>query len=197
VFIFLIESEMNVLRSMVLIMILFVTSYASSFAAFTNVDCTAPADRLVLGGGVNELWQVDCEFLEQIYDTTSPAGWTNNTGWDTVSDVNSWFGVSRNAGGVSQLVMANNNMTGDISSLDFTGITELGLFILSSNTLSWDLSSWDITNLSNISDFEIQYNAFNLHEIYLVGIFQVYQIYVILLLQVTDLQVILVLGCFL
>ena len=135
-FIFLIESEMNVLRSIVLIMILFMTSYTSSFATFTNVDCTAPADRLVLGGGVTELTQIDCEFLQQIHDTANPAGWTNSTNWDTLTDIDTWHGVTRGAGNILQISMPNNNMVGDISSLNFTGITNLRVFSLSSNNLS-------------------------------------------------------------
>ena len=127
-------------------------------AAFVNVDCSLPADRLALGG-TNELAQSDCEFLETIYTDTNPAGWSNNTNWDTLSDVDTWFGLTSNTSipeRITNIELNNNDLDGDIAGWDLSSVTALtDLRLNQNNALTGDLSGWNISALVNLEEFDL------------------------------------------
>lgn len=126
-------------------------------ANFTVVDCTSAADRLTLGGGGAELSQTDCEFLEDIWDLDGP-NWSNNTNWDTVSDVSNWYGVNLDANNLGRVILNNNGLTGSTSIANPPN--QLRTINLSSNNISSDLTSWDLTNNSNLQELELNSNSF-------------------------------------
>ena len=84
-------------------------------AAFTTVNCANPAHLVTLN-----IPQVECEALEALWDSTTGSGWTPNTNWDTLSDVNSWWGITAIGGNVLRI--------NSLSPLNGTLPTELGNF---------------------------------------------------------------------
>jgi hypothetical protein len=95
----------------VVVMSFFVFSDAQ--AAFSTVDCTNAGHRTTIGGGT-EMPQAQCEALGEIWSDTNGASWTVNTGWDTLTDANTWTGVTLVAGRVTQLRLNGNNLSGPI-----------------------------------------------------------------------------------
>jgi hypothetical protein len=47
--------------------------------------------------------------LEAIYDSTNGDSWTDSTGWNTASDLNSWFGVTATSSTVVTAIGLNSN----------------------------------------------------------------------------------------
>jgi hypothetical protein len=51
--------------------------------------------------------------LETFYDATNGDSWTDNTGWNTASDLNNWFGVTATSSTVVTVLNLNgNNLAG-------------------------------------------------------------------------------------
>ncbi|OQA19782.1 MAG: Leucine Rich repeats (2 copies) [Chloroflexi bacterium ADurb.Bin360] len=59
---------------------------------------------------VTEIPQIECEALVTLSDATGYYWWTNKTGWLTTNTPCSWFGVTCQAGRVSQLILNNNTL---------------------------------------------------------------------------------------
>lgn len=83
--------------------------------------------------------------LTALYNTTGGATWTNNTGWSGTlgqmdNAVNPPFGVTFDAAGrVLTISLTFNNLTGDISALNWSGMTALTQLGLPNNRLSGTL----------------------------------------------------------
>ena len=83
------------------------------------------------------------------------ANWTNNTNWLTNNDISTWYGVSVSNGLVTGLVLAGNQLTGEIPK-ELGSLTNLEELNLSFNQLSGEIP----TSLGNLA---------NLKELWLVG----------------------------
>ena len=149
----------NVIKSLLVIPLSFIAflfiSTPSAHAAFTTVDCTNAAHCTTLG-----IPQAECEGLEVLWDANGPS-WTNNTNWDTLSDANTWYGVTTSGGRVTRIEIDDNNGIGDISSFNISDFNNLNRVYFYSNNFTGDLSGWDISGLTNLSRFQIDSNQFS------------------------------------
>jgi hypothetical protein len=51
--------------------------------------------------------------LQRLYDATNGDSWTSNTGWNTASDLNNWFGVTATSSTVvTEVALDANNLAG-------------------------------------------------------------------------------------
>ncbi len=116
--------------------VLFTVKIQNANAAFSTVDCTNGAHRTTLGG----ISQAECQALEDLYTDTAGASWSNHTAWDTVSDINTWHGLTRSGTHVATISLANNNLVGAIPS-SISNLTSLTQFHAYSNTLSGSIPS--------------------------------------------------------
>ena len=100
----------------------------------------------------------DYTALMALYNATNGPGWTNKSGWvsgaaGTSCNVCSWYGVTCDGNGrVSQLVLNNNKLTGNIPS-QIGNLTNLVRLELVNNKLSGGipLQIGSLTNLQNLS----------------------------------------------
>ena len=92
---------------------------------------------------VTPMNESDFAELCAIYNTLGGANWT--TSWivnKNVQTASRWRGVTfDNDGYVTAIDLSNNNLSGDISSLTFTGLTKLTSLNLSSNAITGDIRS--------------------------------------------------------
>lgn len=116
--------------------VLFTVKIQNANAAFSTVDCTNGAHRTTLGG----ISQAECQALEDLYTNTAGASWTDHTAWDTVSDINTWHGITRSGTHVLTISLANNNLVGTIPS-SISNLTSLTQFHAYSNSLSGSIPS--------------------------------------------------------
>lgn len=91
----------------------------------------------------------DFQFLEDLYNSTNGANWTNNSGWNLAGGPsavdNTWYGVTVALGRLLYLDLNNNNLSGTIPS-SISGANALERLDLSDNNLSGS-----IPNLSSLT----------------------------------------------
>lgn len=124
-----------------------------------------------LNGADLPLYATDREALIALYETTGGEHWTNNDNWCTETDIEYWYGITRNeAGKVTNIDLSNNNLTGSVSSkimrefraldmLDFSNNDGLTSISLSGNTSITELwcdgnSALASLNLSEVSQLQ-------------------------------------------
>ena len=103
-------------------------------ASFSVVDCTDSADLTTLGGGVTPIPQAECEALQDLYVYTTGSSWTDDTNWDSVSDVGTWYGVTRTSTHVTSIALANNHLDGTLPT-SIANLTSLTYFSVANNSL--------------------------------------------------------------
>jgi len=88
-------------------------------AAQSSFDCAT----------VTEIPQAECQALVALYNATTGDWWKNRTGWLQTATPCSWYGVTCDAGHVSQLVLRQNDLSGPIPPEigDFSFLTTLDL----------------------------------------------------------------------
>ncbi len=90
--------------------------------------------------------------LVSLYDALDGPDWTNKAGWLTDPTVNNWHGVTVAGGHVTQIQLDSNNLTGDISGVDWANLTSLIRLYLQINTVSGD-----IANLGGLTSLQYLY----------------------------------------
>jgi len=79
---------MNIIKLKALLLVTLLST-ATLFAGFQTVDCTNQTHLDTL-----KLPQVECEILDAFWTAMdNGAGWTDATGWDTVTYADTWSGV--------------------------------------------------------------------------------------------------------
>jgi ribosomal protein L35AE/L33A len=97
---------------------------------------------------VSQIPFVECEALLALYNSTNGEGWTNNKKWAVTDKPCKWYGVRCEAGHVTWLDLANNQLTGSLpTGLDT--LSELVVLELQFNQLS-DSIPPDLGNLDNL-----------------------------------------------
>lgn len=137
----------------------------------TGCDCSQT--------GTTGIPQAECEALLALYNSTDGENWTNNTNWNTTSNIDNWAGVQVFSGHVKGLILEDNQLSGTIPSqignltyLDavnlshnqLTGaipteignLTEMLVLFLNHNQLTTVPPS--IENLTKMSEFHLQFN---------------------------------------
>lgn len=100
----------------------------------------------------------DKEALTAFYNTTSGAGWTDNTNWlNDAVPLSSWHGVQTDADGrVTALSLPGNNLTGSLPA-ELGSMTNLERLHLDNNQLSGTIPS-ELGNLSSVRTMYLQGN---------------------------------------
>jgi Leucine-rich repeat (LRR) protein len=92
--------------------------------------------------------------LTDLYSATAGSSWTDNTGWETDSDINNWYGISAGCGSaeVTAIQLATNNLAGTIPD-SIRQLTHLTILSVSHNAITGTfvskpsahtLHSWDM-----------------------------------------------------
>jgi len=148
---------------------------SSSFvlADFENVDCVK--DQKVLG-----ISTAECKVLEKLWNRTSGKNWQVSQGWDRVTKVDTWEGVSVENERVSALLLYSDNVIGKIPSelgelsalkrlsfannklsgnipLSLGKLTQLEYLDLSNNNLSGDIPA-SLGSLSYLTELYLNNN---------------------------------------
>ena len=127
-----------------------VLSSSSALANFENIDCIENQKTLAIS--VSE-----CKVLEKLWDNTNGKNWLENRGWDTLSSVSTWDGVTIEDGKVSSLLLYSNNLKGKIPS-ELGELSSLKRLSLSHNTLSGEIPT-SIGELSQLIYLELSNNS--------------------------------------
>ena len=117
--------------------------------ANAQVDCVDTATTGVA--------QIECEALMALYNSTDGPNWTDNTNWDTPSNVNSWNGVTVTGGQVRGLILIDNAMAGPLplELEDLSGLTEIDF---DTNQISGSIPTV-LGNLINLTRLELHRNV--------------------------------------
>jgi hypothetical protein len=93
---------------------------------------------------------VDAEraVLMALYDSTDGENWTNSTGWGTGDPYCSWYGVTCDAGIVTELTLISNHLSGTIPP-ELGNLSNLSLLNLKRNQLSGTIPP-ELGNMSNL-----------------------------------------------
>ena len=116
----------------------------------TNNNCSG-VQVTVTEGGVSQR-----EALVALYNATDGDNWTNNDNWLTDNDISTWYGVSASNGWVTNLSLAENDLTGEIPSElgNLTNLTGLWLHV---NQLSGAIPR-ELGNLTNLTGLALHTN---------------------------------------
>lgn len=106
-----------------------------SFPNYANAQCSAQTD----------IPTAQCSTLENIYHSTGGENWTDNSNWLNNTPC-SWFGVTCENGEVTRLFLANNGLTGTVSSL--SSLEKLAFLNFDGNSISGTLPN--LNGLANL-----------------------------------------------
>ncbi len=103
---------------------------------------------------VTEISPIECESLLELYHSTNGAEWDDNEGWNVTNTPCSWHGVTCENGGVTEISLNLNQLTGAIP--DFSALPNLQRLSLSENQLTGA-----IPDFSALPNFERLYLSNN------------------------------------
>ncbi|MEQ8926168.1 MAG: FG-GAP-like repeat-containing protein [Fulvivirga sp.] len=141
--------------------------------AFGDLDGDSDLD-LVTGGYyiVNKVFrnlgnalEADSTALVAFYDATNGDDWTDNTNWKT-GDIDTWFGVSAAADGVTALALPENNIEGPIPA-EFNQLARITDIDLSGNLIN-DIQS-DLSGLTALTNINLSNNKLDFGDFELIG----------------------------
>lgn len=88
--------------------------------------------------GVTEIPLAECQALEALYASTNGAQWYDRAGWTTTTTPCSWYGVTCQAGRVSELDLRDNNLAGPLPA-QLGNLTQLRVLNLKRNAITGGL----------------------------------------------------------
>jgi len=104
---------------------------------------------------VTEISSVECESLLELYHSTNGANWKNNEGWNVTNTPCSWWGVTCENGGVTEIdFFIGNQLTGTIP--NFRGLPNLQKLVLWDNQLTGTIP--DFSTLPNLQTLTLDSN---------------------------------------
>ena len=130
-----------------------------------NADGTSPFSAPDTGfimpgcGNVTEIPLAECEALEAVFNSTQGRNWTTKTNWLQTETPCSWYGVTCEAGHVSQLSLSSNRLNGQLPA-EIGNLTSLTALYLGGNQLSGSIPA-EIGNLTHLTDLYLFYNQLN------------------------------------
>jgi Leucine-rich repeat (LRR) protein len=83
-------------------------------------------------GGVPEL---EYNALIALYNSTDGTNWNNNTGWNTIANVNTWFGITVTNDSVSRISLTSNNLNGTLP-IEIGALANLDTLELGNNLIN-------------------------------------------------------------
>ncbi len=115
---------------------------APAYAVFSVTNCSDTVST-----GVPE---IECRAMEALWDSTNGPGWTNTTGWDTNTPIDSWYNIIVSGGHITEILLNQNNLSGSIPPElgELTALTTLRLY---TNQLSGSIPP----EIGNINSLEL------------------------------------------
>jgi Leucine-rich repeat (LRR) protein len=99
---------------------------------------------------VTEISTVECESLLELYHSTNGANWKNNEGWNVTNTPCSWYGVICENGGVTEIRLSSNQLTGIIP--NFSALPNLLELYLGNNQLTGTIPNFNaLPNLQELN----------------------------------------------
>ena len=152
------------------------TGAIPDFSALPNLEYFSfSGNQLTLMcNAVTQISKVECESLLELYHSTNGAQWKNNEGWNVTNTPCSWYGVSCENGGVTEIRLTYNQLTGAIP--DFSALPKLQKLELYNNQLTGAIP--DFSALPKLEKLDLPGNQLtgaipnfsalpNLHALYL------------------------------
>jgi len=127
----------------------------SVFSSSSPAQAAGPCDI----GGVSVSTvasQPECDALIALYNSTDGPNWTNSTGWNTATDPCTWFGVTCNDAGVTELRLTRNALSGEIP-MEFGDLANLTTVYFFGNELSGEIPI-ELGELSNLALLDLSEN---------------------------------------
>ena len=115
-----------------------------------------PADPAAGCTGVVEIPMAECLALETLYNNTSGAQWNEKAGWLVTTTPCSWYGVTCQAGHVTELDLQDNRLDGSLPS-QLSNLTSLRRLLLLRNDLAGPIPT-SLSNLSQLRELDLSEN---------------------------------------
>ncbi len=107
--------------------------------------------------GVSQVPLAECQALEALYTSTQGAQWHDKAGWAVTNTPCSWYGVTCQAGHVSQLDLSDNNLAGPLPA-QLSNLTQLRVLILKRNAVTGAVPA-DLASLAQIQTLDLSENS--------------------------------------
>lgn len=104
----------------------------------------------------DKILQQEREALIAFYEATGGDNWTDNTNWCSDKPLSEWYGVYMWDGRVKNIILTDNNLTGQIPE-QFGDLTGLEYLYLSSNKLEGNIPE-SLGNLAYLHDVQLNNN---------------------------------------
>ncbi len=104
--------------------------------------------------------QSEIDALIAIYNATSGTSWNDNTNWDTVADISTWYGVQTSGGHITHLNLDSNNLVGPFPGAELLNLPGLQVLNLRWNDQLTGSIPTEIGNLPDLREFRISQNGF-------------------------------------
>ena len=121
------------------------------------VDDTVPGGGRVHQGLDCSPTEIERLALSEFFARTSGDSWTNSTGWDSDSAVDSWHGVTVGDSLVQRLVLSDNGLAGPLPA-EITNLRQLRTLDLGDNSLAGEFPV-AITSLTSLDTLRIRGNT--------------------------------------
>jgi Leucine-rich repeat (LRR) protein len=107
---------------------------------------------------VTEIPQVQCEALVALYNSTDGANWYDSSynDWNVTNTPCSWWGITCNAGQVTEISLGYHNLNGTIPS-ELGNLSQLTTLDLSWNDLTGSIPA-ELGNLSQLTTLDLNWN---------------------------------------
>jgi hypothetical protein len=106
--------------------------------------------------GVTQVPLAECQALEALYASTNGAQWYDKAGWTTTNTPCSWYGVTCQAGHVSQLDLRDNNLAGPLPA-QLVDLTQLRVLNLKRNAVTGGVPA-GLANLALLQTLDLSEN---------------------------------------
>ncbi len=106
--------------------------------------------------GVTQVPLSECQALQALYSSTNGAQWNEQGGWATTNTPCSWYGVTCQAGHVSQLDLSDNNLAGPLPA-QLSDLSQLRALSLRLNNLTGSVPV-GLGNLTQLQTLDLSAN---------------------------------------
>ena len=121
-----------------------------------NSAGTGPVSNIATGTAAGDA-ATDRAALVALYNATDGANWLNNGNWLSNAPMGEWHGVTTDSDGrVTQLILDNNQLTGEISA-ELGSLSSLTVLDLHNNQLTGEIPA-ELGNLTNLELLDLGYN---------------------------------------
>src|SRR5215216_1857745 len=106
-----------------------------------------------------EITVLDCRALIALFESTHGASWKEHTGWLEVDTPCYWYGITCEAGHVTELVLFANGLSGPLPA-ELGDLTHLRVIRLMNNELSGSLAPW-LGSFPDLMELDLGRNQFS------------------------------------